>query len=162
PADLIVFDGHAGIVYDSNKNMIDIGSGTGPVIRSYDTSYWKGRNPVIRRVLTDPNKMVSSTIDNPNTALGVKSVNGLNLVDISGSSSSTNTSSSTSQDSDPLGVFGKLSNIGQNMMASIFNGKQVDLFASPTSSDSSSSLGGTTDISGISDTKQAVWQYFTS
>ena len=162
PADLIVFDGHAGIVYDSNKNMIDIGSGTGPVIRSYDTSYWKGRNPVIRRVLTDPNKMVSSTIDNPNTALGVKSVNGLNLGDISGSSSSTNTSSSTSQDSDPLGVFGKLSNIGQNMMASIFNGKQVDLFASPTSSDGSSSLGGTTDISGISDTKQAVWQYFTS
>lgn len=163
PADLIVFDGHAGIVYDSNKNMIDIGSGTGPVIRSYDTSYWKGRNPVIRRVLSDPNKMVSSTIDNPNTALGVTSVNGLNLGDISGSSSSTNTSSSTSQDSDPLGVFGKLSNIGQNMMASIFNGKQVDLFASPTSSDgSSSSLGGTTDISGISDTKQAVWQYFTS
>lgn len=155
PADLIVFDGHAGIVYDSNKNMIDIGSGTGPVIRSYDTSYWKGRNPVIRRVLSDPNKMVSSTIDNPNTALGVTSVNGLNLGDISGTTSSSTSSGDTT---DALGVFGKLSNIGQNLMASIFNGKQVDLF---TSSDTSSLTGGT-DISGISDVKQAVWQYFTS
>ena len=156
PADLIVFDGHAGIVWDSNKNMIDIGSGMGPVIRSYDTSYWKGRNPVIRRVLSDPNQMVSNTITNPNTALGITSVDGLNLGNIAGGAEA---SSGETAEVDPMGAFGKLGNIGQNMMASIFNGKQVDLFA--TSGGTEATVGGA-DISNISDVKQAVWKFFTS
>ena len=159
PADVIVFDGHAGIVWDSNKNMIDIGSGVGPVIRSYDSSYWKGRNPMIRRVLTDPNQLVDSNISNPNTALGVTNVAGLySGGDISGAAS-TGTSSGSVETVDAMGVFGKMGQIGQNMMASIFNGKQVDLFAS--SSGTTDSSGGTVDISNMSDVKKAVWSFFT-
>lgn len=162
PADLIVFDGHAGIVWDSNKNMIDIGSGVGPTIKSYDNSYWRGRNPIIRRVLSDPNQLVNGTISNPNTALGVSNVAGLySGGEISGGAPGAETSGGAAPAAiDPLGVFGKLGQIGQNLMASIFNGKQVDLFASPGVADAASTDG--MDISGISNVKQAVWQFFTS
>ena len=159
PADLVAFDGHVGIVWDSNKNMIDIGSGIGPVIRSYDSSYWKGRNPVIRRILTDPNQLVDSNISNPNTALGVTNVAGLySGGEISGGSGTNGASAGSAEAVDALGVFGKMGQIGQNMMASIFNGKQVDLFASAATPDTS---GGSVDISNISDVKKAVWQFFT-
>lgn len=164
PADLIVFDGHAGIVWDSNKNMIDIGSGMGPKIRTYESSYWKGRNPVIRRVLSNPNEMVSSTISNPNTALGITSVNGMNGGDLSGTTGGTDssTSSGASTAVEQMGVFASLGNIANNMVASIFNGKAVDLYAAATSSGSSSSSNsGTVDISGVSDYATGVWKFFT-
>jgi flagellum-specific peptidoglycan hydrolase FlgJ len=47
---------------------------------------------------------------------------------------------------DELGVFAKLGNIGKNYLASIYNGKEVDLFAQPVSTDTSTSPsdGGTT------------------
>jgi hypothetical protein len=47
----------------------------------------------------------------------------------------------TVEQTDPMGVFGQLNKVGNNLLASIFNGKQVDLYAAQTSSDSS---GGTT------------------
>lgn len=161
PADLIVFDGHAGIVWDSNKNMIDIGSGVGPKIRTYDSSYWKGRNPVIRRVLSNPNEMVSSTISNPNTALGINSVSGMNGGDIAGGTSTNSSSSSTSGGTavEQMGVFAKLGNIANNMVASIFNGQQVDMYA--TAAPTTTNTGGTVDISGASDYATGVWQFFT-
>jgi len=65
-----------------------------------------------------------------------------------------------------LGVFDLLSNAMSNIVASMYNGKQVDLFGSSSSSgsvtsDGSSNSGGA-DISGISDNAQAAWTYFTS
>ena len=43
---------------------------------------------------------------------------------------------------DELGVFGKLKNIGMNYLASIYNGKDVDLFATSTPSDGNATPGG--------------------
>ena len=145
PGDLVMFNGHVGIVWDTNGNMIDIGSGTGPVIRSYKTSYWQGRGPFIRRVLTDPNQMVSNVVDNPNTALGITTVNGVNVGAVSGAAPGSG--GSQEEGPDAMGVFGQLGKIGQNMMASIFNGKDVDLFGSSAVA-SAGSTPGTATING--------------
>ena len=78
----------------------------------------------------------------------------------------TGTSSGSAPQVDELGVFGQLSNAVSNLVASMYNGKQVDLFgATSTTGSTDSSGGGLTsgqDISGISDYEQAVWTYFTT
>lgn len=144
PGDLVMFNGHVGIVWDTDGNMIDIGSGVGPVIRSYKTSYWQNRGPFIRRVLTNPNQMVSNVVDNPNSALGITTVNGVNVGAVSGGSAD---GESQAEGPDPMGVFGQFGKIGQNMMASVFNGKDVDLFASSGVA-SAGSTSGTAMING--------------
>ena len=178
--DLIIWKGHAGLVYDSNKNMIDAGSGNVPKIRSYDTSYWKSRGDYSIRRVIDPNKMVSAKVDNYHTGIGfsgiVGSQGGGNLSgggSTDGGSTDGTTDVSTGGTAsapaiDELGVFAKLGNIGKNYLASIYNGKEVDLFAQPVSTDTTTtdtSTGGTDgstpDISGISDTATAVWKFFT-
>ena len=138
--DLVVFDGHVGIVMDS-KNMIDIGSGTGPVIRPFINSWAK--NPRIRRVLTDPNQMVSNSIPNANGALGITSVDGLNLGNVASGTTGGETQGETP---DMFGAFGSMNKLGQNMVASIFNGKQVDMFGS--SGGSTSTTAGTATLNG--------------
>ena len=82
-------------------------------------------------------------------------------------SGSTGTSSGSTSQVDELGVFDQLSRAISNLVASMYNGKQVDLFGttSTTTGTTDSSGGGLTsgqDISGISDYEQAVWTYFTT
>ena len=58
-----------------------------------------------------------------------------------------------------LGVFDKLSNGMSNIIASMYNGKQVDLFASSGSTDTNtSSSGGTTDVQGA-DVAEQIYNY---
>lgn len=167
--DLVLWNGHSGLVIDSNGNMIDAGSGSVPKIRSFMTDYWKnkyGGTRTIRRVLTNPNELVDPTVSNPHTGIGFSgTVDPQGGGDVSGgasSSGSTSSSSSGTDSSNPLGVFGKMGNIAQNMMASIFNGKEVDLFASSnTSTDTTTNTGGTVDISGVSDYATGVWKFLT-
>ena len=175
--DLIIWKGHAGLVYDSNKNMIDAGSGNVPKIRSYDTSYWKSRGDYSIRRVIEPNKMVSAKVDNYHTGIGFSGIVGSQGGgDLSGGGptdggttdgSTGGTTTASAPAIDELGVFAKLGNIGKNYLASIYNGKEVDLFAQPVSTDTSTPTGGTPsdgtspDISGISDTATAVWKFFT-
>ena len=170
--DLIIWKGHAGLVYDSNKNMIDAGSGSVPKIRSYDTSYWKSRGDYSIRRVIEPNKLVSAKVDNYHTGIGFSGIVGSQGGgDLSGGGPSdggtTDTTGGTASAPaiDELGVFAKLGNIGKNYLASIYNGKEVDLFAQPVSTDTTTgttpSDGSTPDISGISDTATAVWKFFT-
>ena len=171
--DLVVWKGHVGLVVDSNKNMIDAGSGSVPKIRSYETDYWRSRGDyVIRRVLPNPNEMVSAKVDNPHTGIGfngiVSSQGGADLAPGSGGSISSTTTgttatATTTETVDELGLFGKMKNIGVNLMASIFNGKDVDVFAAQNTSDnvSTTTTGGTVDISGINDNAKAVYTFLT-
>lgn len=160
--DLVVWKGHVGLVIDSNKNMIDAGSNNVPKIRSYETDYWRSRGDyVIRRVLSNPNEMVSAKVDNPHTGIGFNGiVSPQGGQDLAGGATSTGTSGSTTPEIDQMGLFGELEKIGNNVMASIFNGKIVDLYANNETSDTATD-GSTVDISGISDVSTAVWKFFT-
>jgi flagellum-specific peptidoglycan hydrolase FlgJ len=55
------------------------------------------------------------------------------------------TSSAVAPSVDQMGIFAKMGNIANNLMASIFNGKQVDMYAADTATtDTSNNSGGTT------------------
>ena len=175
--DLVVWSGHAGLVIDSNGNMIDAGSGSVPKIRAWNSGYWAKRGtPSIRRVLSNPNQMVSAKVNNYHTGIGFSGIVGSQGGgNVSGGSDSTGTADGTTEGAtataeipqiDELGPFAEFERIAKNMVASIYNGKEVDLFATPTvTSDTTTTTGGTTggstDISGISDTATAVWKFFT-
>ena len=57
-----------------------------------------------------------------------------------------------------LGVFEKMSRVIQNYVASIFNGKEVDLFATPVADNTTSSSGTTTDVNGA-DVAEQIYNY---
>ena len=83
--DLVVWNGHVGLVSDSNTNMIDCGSGVVAKERSYeDPHYWRSRtDKVFRRVLSNPNQLVDPQVKNYNKKIGfsgtVSSQGGQNL-----------------------------------------------------------------------------------
>ena len=164
--DLIVWKGHAGLVYDSNKNMIDAGSGSVPKIRSYDTSYWKSRGSYVIRRVIDPNKLVSAKVDNYHTGIGFNGIVGSQGgQDLAGgtSSSTTDTTGTTTSSVDTMGVFGKMTGIANGLLASTFNGSDMfDAIMNPSAGNTpTSNVTTTTDISNISDTAEAVWKFFT-
>ena len=78
PADLVVWDGHVGIVADTNGNMIDAGGkGGAPVSkeRSYTNKYWRARqHKVFARVLKNRDEMVDPTIKNYHKKIGFSGV----------------------------------------------------------------------------------------
>ena len=79
--------------------------------------------------------------------------------DYTASGSSSGTSTQQQESVGLLGVFDKMSKVVQNYVASIFNGKEVDLFAAPVL-DSSSTTSGTngTDVSGANVAEQ-IYNY---
>lgn len=149
PGDLILFKGtynsshprgvsHVGIVSDTNGNMIDQGSSSpSPKERNYNSNYWKSKQLTAIRVLSDPNKLVDPTVTGGNKALGTVVATPSGIPDVTGGVSSSGTSSNNVPDINEMGVFSKMSNIFQNFAASVYNGKEVDLFATNTSSDTS-------------------------
>ena len=158
--DLVVWKGHVGLVVDSNKNMIDAGSGSVPKIRSYETDYWRSRGDyVIRRVLSNPNEMVSAKVDNYHTGIGFNGIadpqGGQDLA--GGWSTNGSTSGESVESTDTLGIFAKMSSIGDKLLSSIYNGR--NMFIEPTTDGTYD--GTTVDISGISDVATAVWKFFT-
>ena len=74
-----------------------------------------------------------------------------------GTGSTTGTAAST----DIMGVFSQMGKIANNMIASIFNGKEVDLYGVQSTTNTTTSDGTSPDISGISDNAQAIWTFFT-
>ena len=181
--DLVVWKGHVGLVIDSNKNMIDAGSGSVPKIRSYETDYWRSRGSYVIRRVIDPNKMVSAKVDNYHTGIGFSGVVGsqgggdLNGGGTTGGTTDGTTGGTTVEAPAPqvemFGPFAELEKIGNSMIGAMFNGKSYQemydsLYAQPVVSTDSTTggttdgtTGGSTDISGISDTATAVWKFFT-
>ena len=75
PADLVVWNGHVGIVSDTNGNMVDCGSGTVAKERSYTSNYWRSRqNKKFRRVLSNRDEMVDPTVSNYHKKIGFNGV----------------------------------------------------------------------------------------
>jgi hypothetical protein len=182
--DLVVWKGHVGLVIDSNKNMIDAGSGSVPKIRSYETDYWRSRGSYVIRRVIDPNKMVSAKVDNYHTGIGFSGVVGsqgggdLNGGGTTGGTTDGTTGGATVEAPAPqvemFGPFAELEKIGNAMVGAMYNGKSYQemydsLYAQPVVSTDSTTggttdgttTGGSTDISGISDTATAVWKFFT-
>jgi flagellum-specific peptidoglycan hydrolase FlgJ len=122
-----------------------------------------------KRVLKDPNALVDATITGGNSLLGtVVATESGNPVTSGGSNTPTSTTSDTTGGSqasgvEQMGVFAKMGNYANNLMASIFNGKAVDMYAANTvdTSSSTSPSNGTVDISNSGSTKKAVWDFFT-
>ena len=80
--------------------------------------------------------------------------------DYTASGSTSSTSSTQQQESvGLLGVFDKMSKVIQNYVASVFNGKEVDLFATPVADNTATSSNGTTtDVSGA-DVAEQIYNY---
>ena len=78
--------------------------------------------------------------------------------DYTATGGTTNTNTTQTESIDLLGVFSKMNKVIQNYVASIFNGKEVDLFGTTTTTTSD---GSNPDVSNISDNRKAVWTYFT-
>ena len=183
--DLVVWKGHVGLVIDSNKNMIDAGSGSVPKIRSYETDYWRSRGSYVIRRVIDPNKMVSAKVDNYHTGIGFSGVvgsqgggdlngGGTTGGATDGTTGGTNTVEAPAPQVEMFGPFAELEKIGNAMIGAMYNGKSYQemydsLYAQPVVSTDSTTGGttggdsssGSTDISGISDTATAVWKFFT-
>ena len=157
-ADVVCQDGHVGI-YSGDGKYIHM-SGTRDGIKE-SKAIQKGNNKHrgYRRVLQDPNAMVDANITGGNSLLGsvVATESGNPVMSGGGTATTTNSDSSSV---DQMGIFAKMGNIANNLMASIFNGKQVDLYATTSDTDSSTT-GGTVDISGSPNTRRAVWDFFT-
>ncbi len=147
PGDLILFKGtynsshprgvsHVGIVSDNNGNMIDQGSsGAAPKERSYNSSYWKSKQLTAIRVLSNPNEMVDPTISNGNKAIGTVVATPSGIPDVTGGGyqSTDGTSETSVPQVNTMGAFDLMGNAFQNYAASVWNGKEVDLFATQSS-----------------------------
>ena len=171
-ADVVCQDGHVGI-YSGDGKYIHM-SGTKHGIKE-SKAIQRGNQPHrgYKRVLQDPNAMVDATITGGNSLLGtVVATESGSPVLSGGGTDSTTTDTATgsiagSQSSgvEQMGVFAKLGNIANNLMASIFNGKEVDMYATsaePTATPGATTApGGTVDISGSPNTRRAVWDFFT-
>jgi flagellum-specific peptidoglycan hydrolase FlgJ len=175
--DLVVWKGHVGLVIDSNKNMIDAGSGSVPKIRSYETDYWRSRGAYSIRRVIDPNQMVSAKVDNYHTGIGFSGVVGSQGGQDLNGGGTTNPTDGTGTTAtataapalDQMGVFGKLANVGNTMITALYNDKTYaeaeammnPVISSPTTGGENPSTGTNPDISGITDSAKATWTFFT-
>lgn len=135
--DIVCQQGHVGL-YSGAGKYIHMSSPQDGIKESDAISKYNNPHRGYKRVLKNPNAMVDAVISGGNSLLGTVTATDSGTP-VEGGSSSNTISSGSNETVDQLGVFSKLSNIGQNMIASIFNGKQVDLFSSPTDNSSSSS-----------------------
>ena len=164
--DVVCQQGHVGL-YSGDGKYIHM-SGRKDGIKE-SKAIQRGNNPHrgYKRVLKNPDAMVDATITGGNSLLGtVVATESGNPVTSGGGTPADGTTGSIggSQSSgvEQMGVFAKLGNIGNNLMASIFNGKEVDMYASAAPADTTGTItGGTVDISGSPNTRRAVWDFFT-
>ena len=169
--DVVCQQGHVGL-YSGDGKYIHM-SGKKDGIKE-SKAIQRGNNPHrgYKRVLKNPDAMVDATITGGNSLLGtVVATESGNPVTSGGGTIGTPADGTTgsiggSQSSgvEQMGVFAKLGNIGNNLMASIFNGKEVDMYASAAPADTTGTVttpGGTVDISGSPNTRRAVWDFFT-
>ena len=157
--DVVCQEGHVGL-YSGDGKYIHMSGHKDGIKESKAIQRGNNKHRGYKRVLKNPNAMVDATITGGNSLLGTviatESGNPVN----GGSTATTDgtTSGGSASAVDQMGVFGKMGNVAQNMMASIFNGKQVDLFSGSDTSTTTTG-GSTVDISGESDYATGVWKF---
>ena len=168
--DVVCQEGHVGL-YSGDGKYIHMSGRKDGIKESKAIQRGNNRHRGYKRVLKNPDAMVDATITGGNSLLGtVVATESGNPVTSGGGTIGTTTDGTTgsiagSQSSgvEQMGVFAKLGNIANNLMASIFNGKEVDMYATsaePTAT-TGTAPGGTVDISGSPNTRRAVWDFFT-
>ena len=168
--DVVCQKGHVGL-YSGDGNYIHMSGRKYGIKESKAIQKGNNAHRGYKRVLKNPSALVDPTITGGNSLLGtVVATSSGNPVTGEGGTNADGTVS-TSQGSVPqyelLGPFAEMNKIANNMVASIFNGKEVDLYAVPEtpvgSNDGSTggSTGGSVDISGETDTAKAVYKFFT-
>ena len=159
--DVVCQEGHVGL-YSGDGKYIHMSGRKDGIKESKAIQRGNNKHRGYKRVLKNPNALVDPTITGGNSLLGtVVATESGNPVNGGSTATDGTTSGGASSGVDQLGVFGKMGNFAQNMMASIFNGKQVDLFAGNTDSTTPGTTGGTVDISGESDYATGVWKFLT-
>ena len=163
--DVVCQQGHVGL-YSGDGKYIHMSGRKDGIKESKAIQRGNNKHRGYKRVLKNPDAMVDATITGGNSLLGtVVATESGNPVTSGGGTPADGTTGSIggSQPSgvEQMGVFAKLGNIGNNLMASIFNGKEVDMYASAAPADTTSTPGGTVDISGSPNTRRAVWDFFT-
>ena len=167
--DVVCQEGHVGL-YSGDGKYIHMSGRKDGIKESKAIQRGNNRHRGYKRVLKNPDAMVDATITGGNSLLGtvVATESGNPVTSgggtIGGTDGTTGSiAGSQSSGVDQMGVFGKLGNIANNLMASIFNGKEVDMYATsaePTATPGTAP-GGTVDISGSPNTRRAVWDFFT-
>ena len=156
--DVVCQQGHVGL-YSGDGNYIHMSGRKAGIKESKAIQKGNNKHRGYKRVLQNPGALVDPTVPNANTFLGtvVATKSGH---PVSGSQDVTNTTegTTTAAAADTLGVFGQMANVGNNLVSSIFNGK--DMF-DPIINNTSPTDGSTPDIGDISDTAKAVWTFFT-
>ena len=156
--DVVCQVGHVGL-YSGDGNYIHMSGRKGGIKESKAIQNGNNKHRGYKRVLQNPGALVDPTVPNANTFLGtvVATKSGQ---PVSGSPGTTDTTTETAAAPavDTMGVFGQMSNIGNNLVSSIFNGK--DMF-DPIVNSGTTPTNGNVDISNISDTAKAVWTFFT-
>ena len=159
--DVVCQEGHVGL-YSGDGKYIHMSGRKDGIKESKAIQRGNNRHRGYKRVLKNPDAMVDATITGGNSLLGtvVATESGNPVTSGGGTTVDGTTGGSQSSGVDQMGVFAKMGNIANNLMASIFNGKQVDMYAT-TDTSTSTTTGGTVDISGSANTRQAVWDFFT-
>jgi flagellum-specific peptidoglycan hydrolase FlgJ/phage-related protein len=165
--DVVCQEGHVGI-YSGDGKYIHMSGKRDGIKESKAIQRGNNRHKGYRRFLKDPSALVDPTIVGGNSLLGtvVATKSGQPVMSGGGTpgtpvDGSTPTASAPAVN--PMGIFGQLQNIATNMVASLYNGKIVDVTGSTqTPADSSTPTTGTNpDIGNITDTAKAVWTFFT-
>ena len=160
--DVVCQQGHVGL-YSGDGNYIHMSGRKAGIKESKAIQRGNNKHRGYKRVLKNPSQMVDPTVPNPNSFLGtVVATSSGQPVSTSGGapiSTGTDTSVTSTPSVDTMGVFGQLGTIGNNMIASIFNGR--DMFDVQTTNVNTDNSTGNPDISGISDNAKAVYTFFT-
>lgn len=168
--DVVCQEGHVGL-YSGDGKYIHMSGKKDGIKESKAIQRGNNRHRGYKRVLKNPDAMVDATITGGNSLLGtvVATESGNPVTSgggtIGGTDGTTGSiAGSQSSGVEQMGVFAKLGNIANNLMASIFNGKEVDMYATSaesTATTDTTAPGGTVDISGSPNTRRAVWDFFT-
>ena len=159
--DVVCQEGHVGL-YSGDGKYIHMSGRKDGIKESKAIQRGNNRHRGYKRLLKNPDAMVDATITGGNSLLGtvVATESGNPVTSGGGTTGAVGGSQSSGSSVEQMGVFAKMGNAANNLMASIFNGKQVDMYASADPANTTAP-GGTVDISGSPNTRRAVWDFFT-
>ena len=132
--DIVCQQGHVGL-YSGDGKYIHMSTPKGGIKESPVKANGNKPHRGYKRVLKNPSAMVDAIIRGGNSLLGTVTATESGMPLEGGAISSTGPNTG-GESAEMFGIFSKMGNIGQNMVASIFNGKQVDLFGSNASVES--------------------------
>lgn len=157
--DIVCRQGHVGLYAGDGKfihmtSSQSIGRTIG--ITDVNTSGW-GALRGYKRVLKEPEKKVDPVIKNANKLLGTVTATssgtpvegGSGITDDTTTTTTDGTAATQAETPELLGVFSKMNQLTQNFVGSMYNGKDVDLFAASTTTDSTSDTSNSNLQSGV-------------